>query len=629
MRSAVILGALLAASTAVGGAAAQTGVGNLDLRQFHPPAAAEGGLYVETPTTDSPGDLALGLWLSYANQLLIIENADSGEQSIPLEHQYSVDYVASVGLLDWLSLGVAIPTVVYQSGAAEPAQVFDQEPPSAALGDTRFDLKANFLKPGTLGTLSLGALARATAPTSTERAYVGSDKMTGELRLLGQLDYLQGSLFATAGVRFREEVEVLGTPLGHDLPWGLGAKVGLNSAASDRKWSVMGEAHGSVGLKPEFADELGSPVLGGLSLEMAELDWSVRVGGEASVNGGLGGPRARAVIGLGYAPRVRDEDGDGIEDRMDQCPKVAEDLDGFEDGNGCPDYDNDQDGVSDTDDRCPRELEDFDDFDDGDGCPDPDNDGDGIDDTKDACPMVPGKASLKKAFHGCPPTDRDSDGFSDDVDRCPNRPEDVDGFKDDDGCPDRDNDRDRIPDSNDACPDVKGPRRSDPKLNGCPNPDLDGDALEGENDRCPKQAEDYDGLLDDDGCPDPEPAGKPLVSVVEGGHGKSMRPTAPIRFLEVDGGVEIDPRSLSTVRAMASQLNENPGWVLLVGVNPVGAGAQAEQLALNRSFAVVFALRSMTHRDDVAESVGFTAVAGLPGARADGVGFLVLGEAQK
>jgi hypothetical protein len=176
---------------------------------------------------------------------------------------------------------------------------------------------------------------------------------------------------------------------------------------------------------------------------------------------------------------------------------------------------------------------------------------------------------------------------------------------------------------------VKGPRRSDPKLTGCPNPDLDGDALEGEEDRCPNQAEDYDGIADDDGCPDPEQAGKPLVTVVEGAHGKSMRPAAPIRYLEADGGVEIDPKSLPAVRAMAGELNKNPSWVLLVGVNPVGAGAQAEQLALNRSFAVVFALRSMTHRDDVAESVSFGAVAGLPGARADGVGFPVLGEAGK
>lgn len=626
MRRAAALGALLAASTVHHGAAAQAGIGNQDLRQFHPPTSPEGALYVETPTTDSQGDLSLGLWVSYANQLLIIENADSGEQSIPLEHQYSVDYVGSVGVTDWLSLGVALPTVVYQSGAAEPEPIFEAEPPAAALGDVRFDLKANLLRPGSVGTLSLGALVRTTLPTSTDRAYVGYDTVTGEGRLLAELDYLNNALLATAGVRLRDEVQVLSTTLHHDLPWGVAARFGLGGgpSASRRHWSVVAELHGSVGLQPEFADELSSPILGGLSLRMSQLDWSVLVGGESSVNGGLGGPRARGVLGLGYAPRVRDEDGDGIEDRMDQCPQVAEDLDGFEDADGCPDYDNDQDGVSDTDDRCPTELEDFDDFADEDGCPDPDNDGDGIVDSKDACPMVPGKASLKKEFHGCPPRDSDGDGLFDDADACPKRPEDKDGFEDEDGCPDRDNDRDRIRDARDACPNEKGPRRSDPKLNGCPNPDTDGDALEGNADRCPDAAEDYDGIEDEDGCPDEDKPGKALVSIVDDRHGKSMRALRPLRFTVADGGVEIDAVSLPILRAMASQLNEHRDWTVLVGVSPTGAGAEAEQLALNKSFAIVFALRNMTHRDDVAESVSFKAVSGVPGAHADGVGFLVL-----
>ena len=245
-------------------------------------------------------------------------------------------------------------------------------------------------------------------------------------------------------------------------------------------------------------------------------------------------------------------------------------------------------------------------------------------DSKDACPLVPGKASLQEKLHGCPPRDSDGDGLFDDADRCPKRPEDKDGFEDVDGCPDRDNDGDRIRDARDACPNEKGPRRSDPKLNGCPNPDTDGDTLEGDSDRCPNAAEDYDGVEDDDGCPDDDKPGKPLVSVVEGQHGSSMRPIRPVRFTVADGGVEIDPASLPLIRAMAKELNEHQDWVVLIGAKPAGAGAEAEQLALNKSFAVVFALRSMTHRDDLAESVSWKAVAGVPGAHADGAGFLVL-----
>jgi hypothetical protein len=78
---------------------------------------------------------------------------------------------------------------------------------------------------------------------------------------------------------------------------------------------------------------------------------------------------------------------------------VAEDLDGFEDGDGCPDPDNDADGVLDVDDKCPMLPEDLDGFADEDGCPDPDDDQDGLPDRLDACPREPGPGSVD----GCPP----------------------------------------------------------------------------------------------------------------------------------------------------------------------------------------------------------------------------------
>lgn len=98
-----------------------------------------------------------------------------------------------------------------------------------------------------------------------------------------------------------------------------------------------------------------------------------------------------------------DRDGDGIPDEVDQCPDVAEDLDGFEDIDGCPDFDNDKDGIYDAQDQCPNVPEDRDGFMDTDGCPDLDN---------------------------------DKDGIPDSVDNCPNNPETINGFKDADGCPD-------------------------------------------------------------------------------------------------------------------------------------------------------------------------------------------------
>ncbi|HEY6626994.1 MAG TPA: OmpA family protein [Ignavibacteriaceae bacterium] len=64
-----------------------------------------------------------------------------------------------------------------------------------------------------------------------------------------------------------------------------------------------------------------------------------------------------------------DSDGDGIPDVKDLCPTEAEDFDGFEDEDGCPDLDNDGDGILDVNDLCPNEAEDFNGSEDEDGCP--------------------------------------------------------------------------------------------------------------------------------------------------------------------------------------------------------------------------------------------------------------------
>jgi hypothetical protein len=130
-----------------------------------------------------------------------------------------------------------------------------------------------------------------------------------------------------------------------------------------------------------------------------------------------------------------DIDQDGIVDQNDKCPEQKEDLDSFQDEDGCPDTDNDQDGVPDQTDKCPKELEDKDGYADDDGCLEPDN---------------------------------DQDGFMDANDKCPNQSEDKDGFMDEDGCPDPDNDQDSVLDANDKCPKELEDKDNYEDHDGCP-----------------------------------------------------------------------------------------------------------------------------------------------------------------
>ncbi len=70
--------------------------------------------------------------------------------------------------------------------------------------------------------------------------------------------------------------------------------------------------------------------------------------------------------------QTSDFDNDGVLDKEDLMPTVAEDKDGHEDQDGVPDYDNDQDGIFDVQDKCPNKAETFNGYLDEDGCPDED-----------------------------------------------------------------------------------------------------------------------------------------------------------------------------------------------------------------------------------------------------------------
>lgn len=267
-----------------------------------------------------------------------------------------------------------------------------------------------------------------------------------------------------------------------------------------------------------------------LGVTLVPVDWlSVSAGGilgpealnprrEIQVDGRAIAYRsnAQAAAWIAFAlqgyPLRWDRDRDGIPDRRDRCPRRAEDLDGFEDGDGCPEIDNDRDGFTDTLDRCPDSVEDRDGFQDWDGCPDPDNDLDGLPDGRD---------------------------------QCRNEAEDPDGFQDEDGCPDLDNDRDGIMDGLDKCPTVPENKNRFEDSDGCPEPDSDRDGMPDKLDRCPQEAEIVNFFHDEDGCPDEKP--EPVRNA----------PLPGVAFLT--GSAEFLPASFRSLDSLAALLQMYPG----------------------------------------------------------------------
>ena len=202
------------------------------------------------------------------------------------------------------------------------------------------------------------------------------------------------------------------------------------------------------------------------------------------------GPAEAAVLGVG---NQTDSDGDGV-------PGVQPPTNGTFGGDAC-DVDDDNDGIADANDGCRVLAEDYDGFQDADGCPEPDNDMDGICDPGQTSVSCTGSDEGKSAFY--PPGHDHGDPASID---CRNVPEDYDGFKDGDGCPEPDNDNDGFPDATDACPGTAIHAGADGAL-GSPedfnhNGIQDGGESPLTTDDIVMTFEDYDGILDTDGCHD-------------------------------------------------------------------------------------------------------------------------------
>ena len=627
-------------------ASAADPVPSLDLRGIRVPMDKASGLYFEPAASPATFDWNVGLWVHYVNRPITLRDENDDAAFDVISHQLSSDLTVNVGFGERVALGLDLPFLLAQLGdePTEPSrQVLGETSiPSQALGDLGLIAKLTLIQPTSreFGGFALALDERFTLPTGDDASFLGEGHVTSETRLLAEYRYLAIAGYLTVGAKIRAEKERFAcegveftsddddpckTRFGHELPFGLGLSVRPQAFGLDEEgyWTWFIETHGFVpivtGADVDFTRTSAAQL--GFGARFAVRDISLLAGLEIPMIAGVGSPAVRATLSVGWAPRVHDKDDDSIEDAKDECEELPEDLDGFQDTDGCPEYDNDDDGVPDGEDRCP-EAEDEDGFQDDDGCPDPDNDKDGLLDNSDACPGEAGVKSADPKMNGCPVKDADSDGIQGEQDKCPAAAEDRDGFEDTDGCPDPNNDGDGFNDADDGCPDVKGIDSQNPKERGCPDVDADRDSYADPEDKCPAAAEDWDGIDDADGCLDDDATtkkGKPLVRVKEPKDGPTVELAAAVKFTAAS---EVEPASLPLLRALAAELLKHPDWSVAVGVRPTPKGGANE--ALLRSFAVVDALRRFTRRDKVAETVAWAAVRALPSAEAHGIGFMVL-----
>jgi len=460
---AVLLGAGLAAPASARDPAP-------DIQQFKPVLDMHGFALLYDASLQPALRAGVGLYLNGAVHPFEV-NSSYGRQFGIVDGLVGVDLVGVFGITDWLEVGGTLPI----------AQIPDQRVFAEhlggtrvgwSLGDIRLEGRVRVVDPAA-APVGVAANIFVNLPTGNELANLGRGLPSAGGRLIVAQRGPRAHFAVNVGFGVYAPATIANLTTQHELTYGFG--FGLSPVVD--RLDIQVELDGSLTAGPSslgverFGDGPHSPLelLVGVRGHLPH-GFGIYVGAGKGLTVGFGSPRLRVFAALQWALRgPPDKDRDGIRNRDDVCAAEPEDVDGFEDEDGCPEPDNDGDGVFDLADRCPSQGEDRDGFEDHDGCPELDNDLDGLPDTHDQCPLRPEDVDGFADHDGCPDFDNDGDGVADVADRCPLDPEDADGFDDADGCPEPDNDGDGVFDLADLCPDLPEALDGVNDADGCPD----------------------------------------------------------------------------------------------------------------------------------------------------------------
>ena len=322
-----------------------------------------------------------------------------------VDARLQTNVVFAFGIADWAQLELDLPTALHQRGTTYEDGRFVTLP-GAAIGDLRIGARGTLLRTPRRG-FGLGLGFDATVPSGHVSALTTYGGPTYTPSLLAEYRGPRGILVGTnVGYAARPEIN-LGTAVGGDtIPYRLAVRVPVSPREA---FALFGELDGQAAMVRGATSPLalrggfrwqtrgglvmnlwgGGSVLASLGLPTMQVGLSAgfipasRIRNETAFEGSerpsvvaLTKAHDRVLLGELDAPppppppHPTDPDGDGVLARADRCPNVAEDRDGFEDDDGCPELDDDRDGIQDVVDLCPSAPEIVNGYRDLDGCPD-------------------------------------------------------------------------------------------------------------------------------------------------------------------------------------------------------------------------------------------------------------------
>ena len=260
-----------------------------------------------------------------------------------------------VGLFGRWSVALEVPLVLYQSGETARPLNGRTSFTGFAVEDPRFTTKIRILGEKTEKTQTrpdgpgMALLLTLPVPIGSSSFYASEGQFSFDAQLLADFHLLGAGAGVMLGWRYRVNSRTFGADvLGQELQYGVSLKPPIPPA---KDLFGLLELRGTSTFRGRSTNTLEGDI--GVRWTKSDVTMTAALG--MGFVRGLGQAQFRAMLGVSWSPQTDDLDADGIPDARDECPRLPEDVDGFEDADGCMDPDNDNDFIPDVDDLCPNE----------------------------------------------------------------------------------------------------------------------------------------------------------------------------------------------------------------------------------------------------------------------------------